>query len=290
MRGGGEQHLRQRVGDAEFSLDPKIAYASGAIVPAGDVDMWSFTLAKPASVSIETFGPKLGQCSGDTEMSLLGTDCSTELAYDDDDGVGACSFIDATTDIGARNLPPGTYFISVNEFDNDETIAAYGVLVTLLDECGDGDKGAFEACDDGNNTDGDGCSALCAVESGFTCTGTAPTTCTDNDECALGTDTCDANATCANTPGSFTCTCNMGYTGDGMTCVDDDECALGTDDCDANATCTNTPGAFTCTCNMGYSGSGVVCTDDDECALGTDNCAAMGMTCVNTPGSFMCVP
>jgi cysteine-rich repeat protein len=30
--------------------------------------------------------------------------------------------------------------------------------------CGDNDKGANEACDDGNVVDGDGCSAMCAVE------------------------------------------------------------------------------------------------------------------------------
>ena len=39
----------------------------------------------------------------------------------------------------------------------------------------------------------------------------------DIDECADAT-TCDSNATCTNTPGSFTCTCNQGYTGNGTTC------------------------------------------------------------------------
>ena len=29
---------------------------------------------------------------------------------------------------------------------------------------------------------------------------------------------CHANATCNNTDGSFNCTCNDGYTGDGFTC------------------------------------------------------------------------
>lgn len=31
------------------------------------------------------------------------------------------------------------------------------------------------------------------------------------DECMLGTDNCDPNATCADTPGSFTCTCNASH-------------------------------------------------------------------------------
>ena len=45
----------------------------------------------------------------------------------------------------------------------------------------------------------------------------------DVDECALETDNCDVNATCANTIGSFTCACNNGYEGDGDPCTDIDE-------------------------------------------------------------------
>ena len=40
----------------------------------------------------------------------------------------------------------------------------------------------------------------------------------DVDECEQQSP-CDQNATCINTPGSYTCTCNEGYTGDGVTCT-----------------------------------------------------------------------
>ena len=40
----------------------------------------------------------------------------------------------------------------------------------------------------------------------------------DIDECAIGTDMCDTNANCTNTDGSYNCTCDNGYSGDGFTC------------------------------------------------------------------------
>ena len=43
---------------------------------------------------------------------------------------------------------------------------------------------------------------------------------TDINECASpGDNNCSTNAACTNTPGGFTCTCNQGYTGDGVTCT-----------------------------------------------------------------------
>ena len=41
----------------------------------------------------------------------------------------------------------------------------------------------------------------------------------DIDECQANSHNCDSNATCTNTPGSFTCACNSGYTGDGESCT-----------------------------------------------------------------------
>lgn len=62
------------------------------------------------------------------------------------------------------------------------------------------------------NTEG---SFTCACNSGWQGDGV---TCTDINECTLGTDNCDVNATCTNTPGSYDCDCNMGYWGDGFNC------------------------------------------------------------------------
>ncbi len=42
---------------------------------------------------------------------------------------------------------------------------------------------------------------------------------TDIDDCAIDTHTCDAMATCMNTLGSYECTCNEGYEGDGFMCT-----------------------------------------------------------------------
>ncbi|XXX71815.1 EGF domain-containing protein [Sorangium sp. So ce134] len=126
------------------------------------------------------------------------------------------------------------------------------------------------------------CDATLPCCDGLTC---QDGTCTDIDECALGTDDCDANAACTNTPGSFTCACTTGYSGDGTTCTDVDECALGTDDCDANAACTNTPGSYTCqaACNPPNTQCGADCADTTSDASHCGGCAnacAANQSCV----------
>ena len=41
---------------------------------------------------------------------------------------------------------------------------------------------------------------------------------TDINECEESTDICAMNATCTNTEGSYQCSCNTGFTGDGTSC------------------------------------------------------------------------
>jgi hypothetical protein len=95
------------------------------------------------------------------------------------------------------------------------------------------------------------------------------------------TSSCHEFATCSNTRGSFTCTCDKGFRDtsmipDGTNCADVNECLEATHDCHEKATCTNTKGSFTCSCVPGYLSTGIVrglgCQDIDECPSVTCVC------------------
>ncbi len=89
-------------------------------------------------------------------------------------------------------------FIGVATFDyvvSDGTLTDTGtvrVTVGALPICGDGVVSLPETCDDGLAAPGDGCSASCLVENGWTCTG-APSACTPicGDTQTVGTEACD---------------------------------------------------------------------------------------------------
>ena len=89
------------------------------------------------------------------------------------------------------------------------------------------------------------------MEAGWTCS-KAPSQCVDVDECAEDQDTCDANATCTNVPGSFECTCNPGYMGQGQVCTNTDDCSP--NPCQHSGTCTDGVNGYTCACASGYRG------------------------------------
>ncbi|WP_044986366.1 FG-GAP-like repeat-containing protein [Sorangium cellulosum] len=132
---------------------------------------------------------------------------------------------------------------------------------------------------DGCLPEGAPCDAAVPCCDGLTC---HHGTCTENDECALGTDDCDANATCADTPTSFTCACNAGYEGDGVTCTNIDECAESP--CQNGGTCTDGIDGYTCACPPGFTGADCE-TDIDECA--ESPCQNDG-TCVDHIDSYSC--
>ena len=118
----------------------------------------------------------------------------------------------------------------------------------------------------------------------------------DDDNRAEGTHNCHHNAKCTNTVGIFNCSCNDGYTGNGVVCTgnlrcgirfviqfdklstntiadnyilvlviihaDINECKLST--CQRNARCTHSSSGFTSFCNYVYKGNGTISTGDSR--------------------------
>ncbi|MFS8072021.1 MAG: DVUA0089 family protein, partial [Byssovorax sp.] len=190
----GETEPNDTAATASGPLTPN-ALLSGAINPGTDVDYFRITLSATADLKIQTFdaaGPS--SCAGiDTVVTLLGADGATTLIQRDQGGVNACGAIDPAraADGGARHLPAGTYFIKVEDYQNNTVIPGYAIRVTLgalggdgtiegaeacdggagctatcdhVQVCGDGIVDAPEQCDDGNAASSDGCSATCQLE------------------------------------------------------------------------------------------------------------------------------
>lgn len=136
--------------------------------------------------------------------------------------------------------------------------------------CGDGITADVETCDDGNTDAGDGCSATCTVEDGYTCTGT-PSVCTDDSvpppvpvcgDAKVDTgEACDDGNTTAGDGCSATCTVESGWacTGNPSVCTENSSPALCGDDvvqsgeeCDGQAGCRKD-----CTWNIATTGGRV---------------------------------
>jgi cysteine-rich repeat protein len=137
------------------------------------------------------------QFNGATNLPLMG------------DGPYAFSTVLHNTAYTITVIPPPLTSCSVA----NATGTVRGASVTNVDVtcvstivCGDGMVQGTETCDDGNTTDGDGCSAVCAPESGWSCTGT-PNVCTTTcgDGIMAGTEACDDANTASLDGCSSTC-------------------------------------------------------------------------------------
>ena len=106
----------------------------------------------------------------------------------------------------------------------------------------------------------------------------------DINECTEDTHSCDGNASCTNTIGSYNCSCNFGFEGDGLNCTGvycycNILCANrhhflfaffyavfnvcehpSLVDCHVNADCVDIVGGYECHCTTGYSGNGTNCS------------------------------
>uniref|UniRef100_A0A672FQJ0 Adhesion G protein-coupled receptor E8 n=1 Tax=Salarias fasciatus TaxID=181472 RepID=A0A672FQJ0_SALFA len=96
----------------------------------------------------------------------------------------------------------------------------------------------------------------------------------DVDECLEST-VCGPDSVCTNTPGTYSCACEVGYVlmnpnedfSESNICIDVDECAENATLCGPNSNCENLDGSFLCICFPGFreSKQGVIASATNPC-------------------------
>jgi len=181
--GDGCSDMCQLEGNYPTEMEPNDTIAtansmSGAdgvvagIQSVGDKDYFSFDITVPgSSVTIEVTDGLPGTCpSGFDSVIYLYDPAGQQIATDDQGGANSCSKLDPATDPEVTNLPVGKYTVRVEDYLNNDTQASYVLLYKIKEPiCSDGSVqiAIGEQCDDGNTTDGDGCSATCKLEGNF---------------------------------------------------------------------------------------------------------------------------
>ncbi|MBP6847101.1 MAG: DUF4215 domain-containing protein, partial [Kofleriaceae bacterium] len=133
-------------------------------------------------------------------------------------------------------------------------------------------RAGTEACDDGNLTAADGCSATCTTEGGWSCTTAVPNVCTTTcgDGVRAGTEACDDGNLTATDGCSAACAVEAGWTcdaGNPTTCATTcgDGIRAGAEGCDDGNTTADDGCSAVCGVEPGWSCMG---TAPDTCAPG----------------------
>ncbi|MEM1024858.1 MAG: DUF4215 domain-containing protein [Myxococcota bacterium] len=135
-----------------------------------DQDYWVVEVPDNGRIFAEVQG-LFQSCPFDSNLALFSydEDSGQTVFLTQNDDISAerlCSRIDPSLDPAARGLAAGLYLLLVTGRGADET-GDYELLIEIEEgRCGNGDIefGRGEACDDGNEADGDGCSATCVIE------------------------------------------------------------------------------------------------------------------------------
>jgi cysteine-rich repeat protein len=256
--------------------------ASGTLVCGGGGEVVCSPGVSPGSQNEVCDGID-NDCDGQVDEGLGTISC----------GVGVCmNTVGACVNGQEQSCSPGMPSVEICDgLDND--------CDGMVDEenvcnavCGDGVVAGGETCDDQNQTNGDGCSAACTVEAGYSCAG-SPSVCTPVPPvCGNGLveqgEICDDGDVTSGDGCSAACIVEAGYscTGSPSTCFDINECLVNNGGCSPNATCTNTVGSYTCACNPGYVGDGITCSQVATCMDGIKNGTETGVDC----GGGSCAP
>jgi MYXO-CTERM domain-containing protein len=270
-------------------LPPEAQYFYQSVRVGGDAGAWQdLTLSVACDNECEVFvngtsiGTRLGSVA--TNYQTLATFTAPAALL----GPGANEIVVWVNDTGA---PRGLLLIAGGGVPGQACEAT----------CGDGLVRGGEVCDDGDLDAGDGCSAACTVEPGWTCVGEASTCApTCGDGLIRGAEACDDGALAGGDGCSDACLIEAGWACDGEPSACSPGCGdgliRGAEACDdgdqddgdgCSAACTVEPG-WTCegeasacstTCGDGVRAATEACDDGD--LDDGDGCSA---TCTIEPG------
>ncbi len=162
-----------------------------------------------------------------------------------------------------------------------------------LPECGNGKLETGEACDDGNDVEGDGCSEACQMETGWFCTG-EPSVCEPicGDGLVLGEEACDDGNDVEGDGCSADCQVETGWfcTGEPSVCETacGDGLVLGEEACDDGNILFGDGCSADCQVETGWSCAGEpsVCTPvcGDDLIVGPEVCEGLELGGETCPG------
>lgn len=107
---------------------------------------------------------KSEDCDGGTCVSK-----PTKPSAGDDDASGGDGPVPCPSVASRRDVTNLDLLLAAPSAAPQPTTAPGGAAAPATPRCGDGHVTGTELCDDGNSTTGDGCDALCQVESGYAC-------------------------------------------------------------------------------------------------------------------------
>ena len=183
----GSTYVAMGAGDTTNATDQVAAGACDGESSSGDGhdQIWKIVnpVAQPVLITIHhdttTFDAVLRLT---TTACDVATEVPDDLLPDDQDGGmsdGCADLHGSTTDerLNYTHLAAGTYYLVVDGYGTlDNGTYSFSVQAGTA-TCGNGVVELGETCDDGHTAPGDGCSATCQTEVGYTCTG-APSVCT----------------------------------------------------------------------------------------------------------------
>ncbi|MFO0549126.1 MAG: DUF4215 domain-containing protein [Polyangiaceae bacterium] len=188
---------------------PTFQFAGTNIAQYGDTENYN---AGTNCVDVSTTAPsgydlvfQVNALAGDTikVRELGGLDAVFHILTQPQCGAGVtcAASTDANETTGITYTAPaaGPIYVVLESWGNPTAATTFDLRIDTI-HCGDGTVTSPEACDDGNNNPGDGCSATCTVEAGYTCAGSPSICALPEINCNDGIDNNGVNGTDAADP------------------------------------------------------------------------------------------